>query len=70
MSCFICGRGACMPSFHSSEEQEAFAPADEAYDRFIEIRDQCRAEWTDCDDAQVDYDEGADITDGATDDEK
>ncbi len=42
MSCYICGRGACMPSFHSTEEQQAFEPAEEAYERFIEIREVCR----------------------------
>jgi len=24
MSCLICGRSSCVPSFHSLEEQEAF----------------------------------------------
>ena len=44
MSCYICGRGSCMPSFHSLEEQEAFEDAEEAYEKFIEIRDRCREE--------------------------
>lgn len=43
--CYICGRGNCMPMFHSSEEQRAFAPAEEAYDRFLEIREQCREDY-------------------------
>ena len=43
--CFICGRGNCMSSFHSIEEQQAFEPAEEAYDRFLEIREQCREDW-------------------------
>lgn len=30
-----------MPSFHSIEEQEAFEPAEEAYERFLEIREKC-----------------------------
>lgn len=47
MTCHICGRGNCLGSFHSAEEQEAFAPAEEAYERFIEIRAKCRAEWED-----------------------
>jgi len=33
-----------MPSFHSLEEQEAFEDAEEAYEKFIEIRDRCREE--------------------------
>jgi len=45
MSCFICGRGGCASWMHSSEEQEAFAPAEEAYDRFLDVREQCRQEW-------------------------
>ena len=43
--CYICGRGNCTPSFHSLEEQEAFEPAGEAYERFLEIREQCREEY-------------------------
>ena len=34
-----------MPSFHSHEEQSAYERADEAYDRFLEIREECRKEW-------------------------
>lgn len=45
MSCYICGGGACMPSFHSLEEQEAFSDAEDAFDNFIEVRDRCRREW-------------------------
>lgn len=41
--CFICGRGSCCPSFHSLEEQEAYEPAEEAYDKYLEIRAQCEA---------------------------
>ncbi len=48
--CFICGRGNCMPSFHSVEEQEAFSDADEAYDNFIEVRDRCRQEFNENED--------------------
>lgn len=43
--CFICGRGNCIPSFHSIEEQKAFERAEEAYDKFLEIREECREEW-------------------------
>ena len=43
--CFICGRGSCMPSFHSHDEQEAFAPTDEAYDNYLEVRQQCVEDW-------------------------
>ena len=39
--CFICGRGNCTPMFHSLEEQAAFEPASDAYDKFLEIREQC-----------------------------
>ncbi len=42
MSCYICGRGACCSSFHSLAEQEAFEPAEDAYERFLEIREVCR----------------------------
>ena len=42
MSCYICGRGNCAPSFHSIEEQKAFDPAEEAYERFLEVRGECR----------------------------
>ena len=42
--CFICGRGNCCPAFHSPEEQAAFQPASEAYERFLEIREQCAIE--------------------------
>lgn len=31
-----------MPSFHSLEEQEAFEPAEEAYEKFLEIKEECR----------------------------
>ena len=40
--CFICGRGNCVPSFHSLEEQQAFEPAEEAYERYLEIKEECR----------------------------
>ena len=39
--CLICGRGNCCPSFHSMDEQVAFEPAREAYERYLEIREQC-----------------------------
>ena len=45
MSCFICGRNSCMPSFHSLEEQSYFEKAEEAYDRYLEILEECRGEW-------------------------
>lgn len=45
MSCFICGRGSCMPNFHSCEEQKAFEKAEEAFEKFLEIREQCREEF-------------------------
>ena len=45
MSCLICGRGSCMPSFHSIEEQEAYEKAMEAYEAFFKVREKCRREW-------------------------
>jgi len=45
MSCYICGRGNCIPIFHSIEEQQAFSDAEDAYDNYIEVRDRCRREW-------------------------
>jgi len=27
--------------FHSIEEQQAFEPASDAYDKFLEVREQC-----------------------------
>lgn len=45
MSCFICGRGSCIPNFHSCEEQRAFEKAEEAFEKFLEIREQCREEF-------------------------
>jgi hypothetical protein len=45
MSCYICGRGACTPSFHSIDEQEAFEPAEEAYEHFLNVRDRCREKY-------------------------
>jgi hypothetical protein len=52
--CFICGRGNCTPSFHSLEEQRAFEPAEEAYDRFLEVREQCVADWAGQDEDDLD----------------
>jgi hypothetical protein len=34
-----------MPSFHSLKEQQAFEPAEEAYERYLEILDECRHNW-------------------------
>ena len=34
-----------MPSFHSIEEQNAFEETEEAYDKFLEVRDKCREDW-------------------------
>ena len=57
MSCYICGRGSCVPSFHSLDEQRLFERAEEAYERFIEIRDECRQELEDLDEEECDEDE-------------
>ena len=45
MSCFICGRSGCSGQFHSTDEQETFEPAEEAYERLLEIREECRQSW-------------------------
>ena len=47
MSCFICGRGNCTPCFHSLKEQQAFDRAEDAYRKFLEVRDECKNEWED-----------------------
>jgi hypothetical protein len=31
-----------MPSFHSIEEQEVFEPAAEAYEKYLEVLEECR----------------------------
>ena len=38
-----------MPSFHSLEEQKAFEPAEEAYERFLEIKEECRRNYLETD---------------------
>ena len=45
MGCYICGRGNCMPSFHSLEEQEYFEEAYEAYEHYLEVRARCQEEY-------------------------
>lgn len=45
MACYICGRGACTPMFHSLDEQKAFEPAETAYEKFLEVREKCRQEY-------------------------
>ena len=39
-----------MPSFHSLEEQKAFEPAEEAYERYLEILEECRRNYRAIDD--------------------
>lgn len=39
MSCEICGRGSCMRSFHSLEEQEEVGPW---LDKIDDLRDRLR----------------------------
>jgi hypothetical protein len=56
--CFICGRGNCTPSFHSLEEQKAFEPAEEAYDKYLEVREQCVDDWRNADEDKTHYTEG------------
>lgn len=50
--CFICGRGSCCQSFHSLEEQEAYEPAEEAFEKYLEIRARCQAEYNQTDDEE------------------
>lgn len=42
MSCDICGRGACIPSFHSLEEQKQFEKVIDAFDRARDLRERTR----------------------------
>lgn len=44
MSCDICGRGSCVPSFHSLEEQERYEKVIEAFDRARELRARLQQE--------------------------
>ena len=44
MSCDICGRGNCTPSFHSLEEQERYSDVIDAFDKARDLRDKIRAE--------------------------
>ena len=43
--CVICGRSSCATWMHSIAEQDAYAPAIEAYDKYVEVRDRCREAW-------------------------
>ena len=45
MSCYICRSSACIPSFHSIEEQEHFQRAEDAYDEYLQILEECRQSW-------------------------
>lgn len=45
MACFICGRGNCIPSFHSLEEQKAYSDAEVAYEKFLDIRQRCKEDF-------------------------
>jgi hypothetical protein len=40
MSCDICGRGFCAPSFHSLEEQERFEKVIELFDKARALREE------------------------------
>lgn len=42
MSCDICGRGSCIPSFHSLDEMERYEKVIAAFDRAREMRDALR----------------------------
>lgn len=45
MACFICGRNNCIPSFHSWQERKAFEPAEEAYEHYLEVLEECRKQF-------------------------
>ena len=45
MSCYICGRDTCTPSFQPLEEQDAYEAAGEAHEKFLEVREKCREDW-------------------------
>ncbi len=45
MGCFICGRGNCIPSFHSLDEQAAYEPAETAYEKYLDVRAKCREDY-------------------------
>ena len=50
MSCDICGRGSCCPSFHSIEEQKKYEDVIGLFDKARDLRDKIRAqeeEWED-----------------------
>lgn len=42
--CDICGRSSCANWMHSTDEQERYAPAIEAFERAREIRERIRDE--------------------------
>lgn len=44
MSCDICGRGSCCPSFHSIEEQKKYEDVIELFDKARDLRDKIRAD--------------------------
>ena len=44
MSCDICGRSACIPSFHSVVEQARYEKVIEAFDHARDLRDRVRME--------------------------
>ena len=52
MSCAICGRGGCTPSFHSLKEQDQYSEVIEAFDRARDLRDRVRQQIEDSDDAE------------------
>ncbi len=42
MSCYICRRSTCAPSFHPLEEQVCFEKAEAAYEKYLEVLEKCR----------------------------
>lgn len=54
MSCDICGRGSCVPWFHSGDEQRRYADVIEAFDKARELREQVRKEMDEEEESQND----------------
>ena len=46
-----------MPSFHPMDEQIAFEPAEDAYNHYLEVRDQCVSDYQNMEDEEDDDDQ-------------
>lgn len=45
MACMICKGSSCIPSFHSLEEQSFFNKAETAYEKYLEVLQECREDY-------------------------